>query len=258
VLPWLGSERRHPRQLIGRATALHHRAAPPRCTTASARPIGLVNNGATVSDHAQTTTRLAVLVSGGGTNLQALLDAIADDPSFGGQVVVVGSDRPDAGGLERARAAGIATVAHPLAAHDDRTSWEAALRDDLLASTPDVVVLAGFMRILSAAFLARWPDRVLNTHPSLLPAFPGAHAVREALAYGVKVTGCTVHLVDEQVDHGPIVAQEAVPVLPDDDEDALHARIRTVEHRLLPAAVRAICQGRLTVEGRHVHLTTEE
>lgn len=200
--------------------------------------------------------RLAVLVSGSGTNLQALLDASAADPDFGGEVVVVGSDRPGAGGLDRARAAGIATVVQPLASHPDRSTWEAALRADLTAHRPDVVVLAGFMRLLSGAFLAGWPDRVVNTHPSLLPAFRGAHAVREALAYGVTVTGCTVHLVDEEVDHGPIIAQEAVPVHPHDDEVSLHERIKAVEHRLLPAGVRALCHDELELVGRHVRRRT--
>jgi phosphoribosylglycinamide formyltransferase 1 len=210
-----------------------------------------------VSASSSQRVRLGVLVSGSGTNLQALLDAIATDPSFGGEVVVVGSDRRDAGGLERASQAGIATVVQDLGEHPDRTTWEAALRDDLLRHRPEVLVLAGFMRIVSGAFLAAWPDRVLNTHPSLLPAFPGAHAVREALAYGVKVTGSTVHLVDEQVDHGPIIAQEPVLVRPDDDEASLHDRIKAVEHRLLPACVRALCQGHLTVDGRHVHVHQE-
>lgn len=199
--------------------------------------------------------RLAVLVSGSGTNLQALLDAIDADPDFGGEVVVVGSDQAGAYGLERARAAGIATVAVALADHPDRAAWEAALVEGLLAHEPDAVVLAGFMRIVSPAFLRHWPDRVINTHPSLLPAFPGAHAVREALAYGVKLTGSTVHLVDEQVDHGPIVAQRAVEVREDDDEDRLHERIKAIEHELLPACVRLLCQGRLTVDGRHVRIT---
>jgi phosphoribosylglycinamide formyltransferase 1 len=210
-----------------------------------------------VSASSSQRVRLGVLVSGSGTNLQALLDAIATDPSFGGEVVVVGSDRRDAGGLERASQAGIATVVQDLGEHPDRTTWEAALRDDLLRHRPEVLVLAGFMRIVSGAFLAAWPDRVLNTHPSLLPAFPGAHAVREALAYGVKVTGSTVHLVDEQVDHGPIIAQEPVLVRPDDDEASLHDRIKAIEHRLLPACVRALCQGHLTVDGRHVHVHQE-
>ncbi|GGI03807.1 phosphoribosylglycinamide formyltransferase [Egicoccus halophilus] len=202
-------------------------------------------------------TRCAVLVSGGGTNLQALLDAIDADPDFGGEVVVVGSDRRDAGGLERARGRGIPTVVQGLDDHADRTAWEAALRRDVEAHRPEVVVLAGFMRILSGAFLAGWPDRVVNTHPSLLPAFRGAHAVREALDHGVKVTGCTVHLVDEQVDHGPIVAQRAVEVVAGDTEDALHERIKAVEHELLPACVKLLCHDLVAVEGRVVHVREE-
>ena len=199
-------------------------------------------------------SRLAVLVSGSGTNLQALLDAIEADPDFGGEVVVVGSDRPDAGGLDRARAAGIATVATAVDAHPDRAAWERALVEQLQAHRPDVVVLAGFMRILTGAFLGQWPGRVVNTHPSILPAFRGAHAVREALAWGVKVTGCTVHLVDEEVDHGPILAQRPVEVHEDDDEATLHERIKAVEHELLPACVRLMCHGRVTLDGRRVHI----
>jgi phosphoribosylglycinamide formyltransferase 1 len=198
------------------------------------------------------TQRLAVLVSGSGTNLQALLDAIAGDPDFGGEVVVVGGDRPAAKGLQRARDAGIPTVVRALEDAPDRAAWEADLRVGLEEHAPDAIVLAGFMRILTGAFLAGWPDRVINTHPSLLPAFRGAHAVREALAYGVKLTGSTVHLVDEQVDHGPIVAQEAVTVRDDDTEDSLHERIKVVEHRLLPATVKLLCHGALHLDGRHV------
>lgn len=201
-----------------------------------------------------TPTRLGVLVSGSGTNLQALLDAIDADPGFGGEVVVVGSDRPEAVGLQRARAAGVPTVVEAFAAHDDRAAWERALRAGLEGHRPDVVVLAGFMRILSGAFLAGWPGRVVNTHPSLLPAFRGAHAVRDALAYGVKVTGSTVHVVDEQVDHGPIVAQAPVAVEADDTEESLHARIKALEHQLLPACVRWFCHGRVVVHGRHVRI----
>jgi phosphoribosylglycinamide formyltransferase 1 len=203
------------------------------------------------------TQRLAVMVSGSGTNLQALLDTIAADPDFGGEVVVVGSDRPGAGGLDRARDAGIDTVVRALDDAPDRVAWEAGLRDALEEHTPDVIVLAGFMKILTGAFLAGWPDRVINTHPSLLPAFRGAHAVRDALAYGVKLTGCTVHLVDEQVDHGPIVAQEAVAVRDDDSETSLHGRIQRVEHRLLPATVKLLCHGALEIEGRHVRAAAD-
>ena len=188
--------------------------------------------------------RIAVLVSGSGTNLQALLDA--DD--LGGEIVAVVSDRPGVVALERATTAGVPSSVVDPAAHADRPEWAGALVDVVAGWTPDVVVLAGFMRILDAAFVRRWPT--LNVHPSLLPSFPGAHAVRDALAWGVKVTGCTVHLVDEQVDHGPIVAQEAVAVLPDDDEASLHARIQSAEHRLLPACVALWCRGRVAVDGR--------
>ena len=198
--------------------------------------------------------RLAVLASGSGTNLQALLDSVVQDPDAEADIVVVGSDKPDALALERARAAGIATVSQALADHADRSAWEAALVADLEEHEPEAVVLAGFMRILSPAFLREWPDRVVNTHPSLLPSFPGAHAVREAMAYGVKVTGCTVHLVDEQVDHGPIIAQRPVEVLRHDTEESLHERIKAVEHELLPHCVRLLCQGRLEVDGRIVRI----
>ena len=197
--------------------------------------------------------RLAVLVSGSGTNLAALLRAIARDSAFGGEVVVVGSDRGDAGGLRLAAEAGVPSVVEELGDHADRAAWEAALVAGLQRHQPEAVVLAGFMKIVSGEFLRHWPHRVVNTHPSLLPAFPGAHAVREALDHGVKVTGSTVHLVDELVDHGPIIAQEAVPVHPEDDEDRLHERIKEVEHRLFPACVRALCRGELEVVGRQVH-----
>jgi phosphoribosylglycinamide formyltransferase 1 len=210
-----------------------------------------------VSSPPRDPVRLAVLVSGSGTNLQALLDAIASDEGFGGEVAVVDSDRADAAGLDRARDAGIPTVVQPLDAHPDRVAWESALRADLEAHRPEAVVLAGFMRILSGSFLAGWPDRVINTHPSLLPAFRGAHAVRDALAYGVRLTGSTVHLVDEQVDHGPIVAQRAVEVRDDDTEATLHDRIKAVEHELLPACVKLLCHGRLQVHGRHVRVREE-
>lgn len=205
-----------------------------------------------MTERSSVPARIAVLVSGSGSNLQALLDRIASDPGFGGEVVVVGADRPDAYGLERARDAGVATVVQRLRDHPDRDAWEHALRADLERYQPDVVVLAGFMKILSASFLAGWPGRVINTHPSLLPAFRGAHAVREALEHGVKLTGSTVHLVDELVDHGPIIAQQAVEVRPDDDEQRLHERIKAVEHALFPTCVGLLCRGQLQVDGRTV------
>lgn len=196
--------------------------------------------------------RVAVLVSGSGSNLQAVLDRAASDPAFGGEVVVVGSDRPDAYGLVRAAEAGVPTVVEALRDHPDRATWEEALRSGLLAHDPGVIVLAGFMRVLSGAFVATWPGRVVNTHPSLLPAFRGANAVRDALEFGVKVTGSTVHLVDDQVDHGPIIAQQAVEVHSDDTEASLHDRIRAVEHELFPACISLLCKDRLEVRDRTV------
>ena len=190
--------------------------------------------------------RIVVLISGTGSNLGALLER-AD---LAGRIVLVASDKPSAGGLAIAARADIDTAAVALPDYPDRRSWENALAAVVAEADPDLVVLAGFMKILSADFVHRWP--VVNVHPSLLPAFPGAHAVQAALDYGVKLTGCTVHFVDEQVDHGPIVAQEAVPVLPEDDRERLHARIKAVEHRLLGDAVAAYCDDRLEVTGRHV------
>ena len=195
-----------------------------------------------------------MLASGQGSTLQALLDA-AQDPSYGAQVVAVGSDKPEAFALERARTAGLPAFAVPLVRGDDRSAWNAALADAVAAHEPDLVVLAGFMRILGPAFLARFPSRVVNTHPALLPAFPGAHAVADALAHGVKVSGVTVHLVDEGVDTGPVVAQAAVPVLPEDDEAALQGRIQEVERPLYVEAVGRLARGGWTVEGRTVRWT---
>ena len=195
--------------------------------------------------------RLVVLASGHGSTLQALLDAAAQ-PDYPARVVAVGSDKPGARALLRAAQAQVPGFAVPLAAGADRAQWDAELADAVAAHAPDLVVCAGFMRILGPAFLGRFP--VLNTHPALLPAFPGAHAVRDALAYGVKVTGVTVHLVDEGVDTGPVVAQAAVPVLPGDDEQTLHARIQDVEQPLYVEAVARLARGGWTVEGRTVRL----
>jgi phosphoribosylglycinamide formyltransferase 1 len=201
--------------------------------------------------------RVVVLVSGHGSNLQALLDAVAE-PGSGLAVVLVAADRPDAYGLERARRAGVDTAVVRPADHSDRSAFDLALRDRVAAARPDVVCLAGFMRILGPGFVRAFPDRIVNTHPSLLPAFRGAHAVRDALAYGVKVTGCTVHLVDEEVDHGPVLFQSPVPVEGGDDEDRLHERIKAEEHRLLPTAVRLLAEGRVRVEGRRARIVEPE
>lgn len=196
--------------------------------------------------------KIAVLISGSGTNLQALIDAAATDPGFGAEIVLVLSDRPRVKGLKRAEAAGIPTSVVAWRDHGDRDSFTAAVCDAVDASGAEVMVLAGFMRILGPGAVQRFPHRMINVHPALLPAFPGAHAVPQALAHGVKLTGVTVHFVDEEVDHGPIILQEAVPVEQGDTEDALHARIQKVEHRVLPQVVKALAGGKLAVRGREV------
>ncbi|MFB4313471.1 phosphoribosylglycinamide formyltransferase [Actinomadura sp. 21ATH] len=197
--------------------------------------------------------RLVVLVSGAGTNLQALLDACAD-PAYGARVVAVGADRDGTGGIERAERAGIPTFTVRIPDFADRSGWDEALTAAIEAHEPDLVVSAGFMKILGPRFLARFGGRTINTHPALLPSFPGAHAVRDALAYGVKVTGCTVHFVDEGVDTGPVIAQEAVPVRWHDDEDSLHERIKQVERRLMVDVVGRLARDGWTAEGRRVSM----
>jgi phosphoribosylglycinamide formyltransferase-1 len=199
------------------------------------------------------TARVAVLASGEGTNLQALLD----DPVVGPWVALAVSDRGDAPALERARGAGVEAVHVDPAAFGDRGAFDHALVELLRARAIDLVVLAGFMRIVGPELVSVFRDRILNVHPALLPAFPGTSAVADALAWGVRVTGITVHLVDEQVDHGPVVFQEAVPIEPEDDRDSLETRVHEVEHRLLPAAVRALGEGRLQVHGRIVRVLEE-
>jgi phosphoribosylglycinamide formyltransferase-1 len=169
-------------------------------------------------------------------------------------VVAVGTDRPGARALERAAARGVPTFTVPLASSRDRDAWNDALADAVTEHAPDLVVCAGFMRILSGAFLARFPQRVVNTHPALLPAFPGAHAVADALAYGVRVSGVTVHFIDEGVDTGPVIAQAAVPVREGDDEPALQSRIQEVERPLYVEAVGRLARQGWTVEGRTVRL----
>lgn len=198
--------------------------------------------------------RVAVLASGSGTNLQALLD----DPVVRPCIALVMSDREGAQALKRARDAGVRAVFVDPAPSPDRDAYGRILLDQLQAERIEHVVLAGFMRILSGEVVRAFDGHMLNVHPSLLPAFPGARAVPDALAWGARLSGVTVHLVDEEVDHGPIVAQEAVPVLPDDDEDTLHARIQEAEHRLYPRAVRWLIEGRLKVEDRRVHILGED
>ena len=198
--------------------------------------------------------RLVVLVSGSGTNLQALIDAAAD-PAYGAVIVAVGADRDGIAGLERAEKAGIPTFVHRVKDYPERTDWDAALTAQTAFHEPDLVVSAGFMKILGGDFMRRFEGRIVNTHPALLPSFPGAHGVRDALAYGVKVTGCTVHLVDEGVDTGPIIAQGVVEVADSDYEDegeALHERIKNVERKLLVDAVGRMAREGHRVDGRRV------
>ncbi|MFE3163498.1 phosphoribosylglycinamide formyltransferase [Streptomyces sp. NPDC059224] len=200
--------------------------------------------------------RLVVLVSGSGTNLQALLDAIAGTgvEAYGAEVVAVGADRDGIEGLARAERAGIATFVTRVKDFATRQEWDRALTGAVAAHEPDLVVSAGFMKILGKEFLARFGGRTVNTHPALLPSFPGAHGVRDALAYGAKVTGCTVHFVDDGVDTGPIIAQGVVEVRDEDDESALHERIKEVERSLLVEVVGRIARNGYRTEGRKVFI----
>nr|WP_227425642.1 phosphoribosylglycinamide formyltransferase [Pengzhenrongella sicca] len=190
-----------------------------------------------------------MLVSGAGSNLAALL-AAHDDAAYGARVVAVVSDRPGAGALALARAARVPTAVVAPADFADRPGWDRGLAEAVAVFRPELVVSAGFMRILGPTFLDRFPARVLNTHPALLPSFPGAHGVRDALAHGVAVTGATLHLVDAGVDTGPIIAQVAVAIEADDDEASLHERIKVAERAMLVDWVGRIARGTLTIEGR--------
>jgi phosphoribosylglycinamide formyltransferase-1 len=196
--------------------------------------------------------RFAVLVSGSGTNLQALLDAEREGKLAPGEIVCVASNRPDAAGLERARAAGKPTVCVDHKPHATREGFEDALVAALAQHRVEAIVLAGFMRVLTARFLGAFPDRVINIHPSLLPAFPGIDGPRQAFEYGARWAGCTVHFVDASVDGGAIILQDAVPVADDDTVESLRARILEREHLLLPRAVQLVAAGALVREGRRV------
>jgi phosphoribosylglycinamide formyltransferase 1 len=197
--------------------------------------------------------RLVVLVSGAGTNLQALLDATAD-PAYGATVVAVGADRDGIEGLRRAETAGIATFVLRVGDFPDREAWDVAMADEVAKHEPDLVVSAGFMKLAGHSFLDRFGDRFINTHPALLPSFPGMHGARDALEHGVKVTGCTVFFVDAGIDTGPIIDQRAVPVLDDDDEHTLHERIKSAERALLVEIVGRMARSGWTVDGRKVRL----
>ena len=200
--------------------------------------------------------RLVVLVSGAGTNLQALLDACAD-PGYGATVVAVGADRDSIAALDRAKTADIPTFTVKVGDFPTRDDWDEGLARACEQYRPDLIILAGFMKLVGRAFLARFSGRCLNTHPALLPSFPGMHGVRDALSYGVKVTGCTVFLVDEGVDAGPVLAQAAVPVKDDDDEASLHERIKVAERALLVGTVGRMARDGWTVNGdRKVRIGT--
>jgi len=194
---------------------------------------------------------IGVLISGRGSNLQAIIDA-AGDGRLDARIAVVLSNRADAGGLERARQAGIETVVRDHKAYPSRDAFESVLVEDLRARDVQVVCLAGFMRLLGATFVNAFPNRILNIHPALLPAFPGLHAQRQALEHGAKVAGPTVHFVDTTLDAGPIVMQAVVPVLDTDTEDTLSARILVQEHLIYPAAIQKVLDGNFRVDGRRV------
>jgi len=197
--------------------------------------------------------RLVVLVSGAGTNLQALLDACAD-PAYGADVVAVGADRTGIEALNRAERASVPTFTHRVKDYPNRADWDEALTASCREARPDLVILAGFMKLVGPAFLDAFGGRLINTHPALLPAFPGMHGVRDALEHGVKLTGCTVFLVDAGTDTGPVIAQAAVPVLDDDDETTLHERVKVAERSLLVETVGRMVRDGWATAGRKVRI----
>lgn len=188
--------------------------------------------------------RIAVLISGTGSNLAAILDAI-DAGRCAAEVCAVLSDRASAKGLALAQARAIPSAVVALKDFADREQWNAALAERIAGFHPELVVLAGFMRVVGPTLIARFPGRIINVHPALLPLFPGTDAPAQAVRAGVRVSGCTVHVVDSGVDTGPIIAQAVVPVLPDDDADRLHQRIQRLEHRLLPAVIDGVARGQI-------------
>jgi len=194
--------------------------------------------------------RLGILISGRGSNFEAIAQAVARG-EIDAEIAVVIANRPEARGLETARKLGLNAVSIPSKGLD-REVYDRMLLAELLACRVDLVLLAGFMRLLSASFIRQFPNRILNIHPSLLPAFPGLDAQHQALEHGVRITGCTVHFVDEQLDAGPIIIQAAVPVLDRDTVESLSARILNEEHRIYPEAVRTVLSGDYTIEGRRV------
>jgi len=207
-----------------------------------------------MAEPGSTNGSIVVLVSGGGTNLQALIDATAD-PAYGVRIAAVGADRDDIEGLTRARRAGIPTFVCRVADFATRADWDAALASHVAAYRPQLVVLAGFMRLTGEAFLGQFGGRTVNTHPALSPSFPGVHGPKEALDYGVKVTGCTLFVVDAGVDTGPIVAQRAVDVHDDDTVEILHERIKTAERQMLVEHVGRMVRNGFSVTERKVTIS---
>lgn len=195
--------------------------------------------------------KLGVLISGRGSNLQALIDACSHS-DYPAEIALVLSNRPDAEGLERAASAGITTQAIDHKSFDNRDAFDNALSDALLAAEVELVCLAGFMRLLQESFVNQWHDRLINIHPSLLPAFPGLDVHERVIEAGVRITGCSVHMVRPSVDDGPIIIQAAVPVLPQDTPDDLAARVLEAEHKIYPEAVRLIAQGRIKLHSGRV------
>lgn len=199
--------------------------------------------------------RVVVLISGTGSNMAALMEA-AKDPAYGAEIVAVGTDREGTRGVEVAEAAGVPTFVVPFRSYSDRSAWDTAMSESIAEYRPDLVVSAGFMRILGPAVIGR--HQAVNIHPALLPSFPGAHAVRDALAHGVRVTGTTIHFLDEGVDSGPIIDQVAVPVEDGDDESSLHERIKAVERRMLIDTVGRLSREGWSIDGRHVRFGRTE
>jgi len=205
---------------------------------------------------AEETINIAVLASGSGTNLEAIAQAI-DDGEVPARIALVLSDNPDAFALERAQRRGIDTALVRLGDFPDRPSYDRAIAETLLEAGIDLVVLAGYMKLVGPEFVEAFRGRIMNIHPALLPSFPGEHGVRDALDHGVKVTGVTVHFVDEGLDTGPIIVQEAVPVEEGDDEETLHNRIHLAEYRAYPRAITLFAEGRLVIDGRKVRVLPE-
>ena len=198
--------------------------------------------------------KIGVLASGSGTNLQAIIDKLHRDENMDIQIAVVISDNEHAYALERARRAGIPAVFIDMSKYPSREEFDEEIDKVLREYEVELVVLAGYMKVLQPPFVRKWRNRIMNIHPALLPSFPGTHAVRDALRYGVKITGVTIHFVDEGVDTGPIIAQVPVPVYDDDTEETLHNRIHVEEHKLYPEVIKLYAEGRISVRGRKVRI----